>query len=870
MPPPRTNQVARPALIAQLNRGLTQGHSLTLVSAPAGFGKTTLVTQWLAQLDQTVRPLCWVSLDQEDDDPQQFFRYLTTAVSTLPANPNSVADLLNSPQPPPAKLLMSTFLNDVTAVSTPFILVLDDLHDIESTEIEQAMTLLVEHMPSNMHLVLISRTDPALPLSRLRARGQLTEIRIFDLRFTENETTSFLHNVMQLNISPESITALEARTEGWVAGLQLAAVSMQASSDIPGFIDTFTGSHRYIMDYLTDEVLQRQPASIQQFLLQTAVLNRFRPSLCAALIEQPINTVEKALNQLEAENLFLIPLDDERQWYRYHHLFADLLRRRLHQADLNLMQQMHLRASRWFAEHNYQEEAIDHAIKGEGFETAVTHLDQIADQYWERGQLNKLRRWIEQIPAPSRQSTPNITTLYAWILCANGEFQQATAELDTAANAIAPTDAQMQGRIAVTQAMVATFTGQVTQTIQHAKDALQKLPDSDSIWRGNAANALGDAYGILGQVRKAELAYREASTISLAQKHAYLSLIVGFKLAGTLRQQLQLHQAFDICQHHLQLAADAGMADSALAGVLHAVSGEILCEWNQLDEAVKRVEKGVTLTRQGDHIGLFGWSILFKSRVLLAKKDADGVLALANEMQQLATKSGVPPWIKSPVEAISLYGWLLQGDMARVQAWMQSRQFKHDAADMARREPEYAAALRVMLLQQPEETHPILDQLIAIAERSGKADDLMGYYLIKAMAYHQQRQMKQAMQALEKSLLMAQPAKLIRSFVDGGAIVEKLLQQAIKERIVPNYTRQLLQAFENENGRSPNALQEPLSEREIEVLTHIANGLKNKEIAEQLSVSLNTVLFHTKNIYGKLNVNKRIQAVSKAKALGLL
>jgi LuxR family maltose regulon positive regulatory protein len=454
IPPIRPELVSRSRLIERLNAGLDR--ELTVISAPAGFGKTTLVSEWVDHLrsdgakeDQIENRIAWLSLDESDSDPTRFLAYLIAALRTIEPRQQSAGNIgkgalsaLQSPQPPPAEVVLTTLINEIAAIPDRILLVLDDCHLIEAQPIYDALTFLLEHLPPQMHLVIATREDPHLSLARLRARGQLTELRATDLRFTSSEAAEFLNQVMGLDLSMEDIAALETRTEGWIAGLQLAAISMQGRKDASSLIKSFTGSHRFVLDYLIEEVLEQQSESIQSFLLQTAVLNRLTGPLCDAVrfggARSPTgqDNGQATLEMLDHANLFMVPLDEERRWYRYHHLFADLLRQRLNQTQPEQLPILHRRASEWYEQNGFADEAIEHALRAEDFERAAYLIEEQADAVWGRGEHTKLRRWLAGLPVELIFSKPHLCVLHAWELFTSGQQDAAEGSLQAAEKAL--------------------------------------------------------------------------------------------------------------------------------------------------------------------------------------------------------------------------------------------------------------------------------------------------------------------------------------------------------------------------------------------------------------------------------------------------
>src|SRR5579859_2424505 len=510
IPPPRPQLVPRPRLIERLNHGLQAGSKLTLIAAPAGFGKTTLVSEWVAH---SQRPVAWLSLDEGDNDPSGFLAYLVAALRTIDASLGAEAlSQLHAErrQPPPAELILTSLINELAAAPQAVVLVLDDYHLIESQPIHAALTFLLDHLPRQLHLVMTSRADPALPLARLRARGELTDLRAGDLRFTPDEAAAFLNQVMGLSLSAENVAALETRTEGWIAGLQMAALSMQGREDIGHFVQAFTGSHRYIIDYLVEEVLQRQPESVRSFLLQTSILDRLSGPLCEAVTGQADGSGR--LQGLERANLFVVPLDDQRQWYRYHHLFADVLRVRLREVEPSQVPALHRRASEWYARNELPLEAIQHALAAEDFERAASLVELAWPAVARSWQDATLQSWLKALPDNLVRRRPVLSVYFAGAALIGGDLEAVESRLgdaerwlDTSADStlgvleaaaaervVANEEEfrKLPSQIAIYRAALAQARGDVAGTARHAQRALDHLQPGDHLGRGGAAGFL--------------------------------------------------------------------------------------------------------------------------------------------------------------------------------------------------------------------------------------------------------------------------------------------------------------------------------------------------------------------------------------------
>jgi LuxR family maltose regulon positive regulatory protein len=946
IPPARPELVSRPHLIERLNAGLHR--KLTLISAPAGFGKTTLLSEWVHAVGAqraAPQPVAWLSLDENDSDPTRFLAYFIAALQTLALSADGTSGVeeiearqetaaqqepvgiigkgalstLQSPQPPPTEAVLTSLINEIAALPDRIVLVLDDYHVVDAKPVDNALTFLLEHLPPQMHLVIATRDDPHLPLARLRARGQLTELRATDLRFTSSEAAEFLNQVMGLDLSTEDIAALETRTEGWIAGLQLAAlalqgtISMQGHKDATSLIKSFTGSHRFVLDYLIEEVLEQQSESVQTFLLQTAVLDRLTGSLCDAVrfgyTETPSSSKGTAITEqdngqatlemLEHANLFIVPLDEERRWYRYHHLFSDLLRQRLRQTQPDWVLTLHHRASEWYEQNGFADEAIEHALRAEDFERAAHLIEEHVDAIWQRGEHTKLRRWLAGLPVELVFSKPQLCILHAWNLFTSGQQDAAERSLQAAEQALDPgadrapetspierdqppgsDRMKIQGRAAAIRAFLASYRGDVPGIIQYARQALEYLPEQDLTWRSTATIALGDAYSFNGDTVAAYRARLEAWEASKAAGNIYMILIASLKFAVTLRQQGQLQRVLEICQQQLQLANESGVSQTVVVGWLLAIWGEVLAELDDLDGAIHRAKNGAELTERGKDVMVIGWSNLCLMRVLFSRGDMDGAEEIIQKMENIAREYDVPPWITNLMAAWQARILLAQDKLDAASQWMQERGLDADGDPTYLHEMEYIVLARILIAQgRLDEAARLLQRLLEATETGGRTSRAIEILMLQALAFQAGGDTARAMTTLERALILAEPVGFIRIFVDEGPPMARLLYEAVTRGIAPDYARRLLAAFpvtepeqadSSKTQASKSELVEPLSERELEVLQLIAEGLTNQEIASRLFLSLNTVKVHTRNIYGKLGAHSRTQAVARARALGVL
>lgn len=904
LPPARPKSVPRPRLIQRMNEGLY--HKLTLISAPAGFGKSTLASEWVTACG---RPVGWLLLDEGENDPVRFLAYLVAALKTItdktgPATfGTEVLGLLNSPQPAPIESVVTALLNEIAAIPESFLLVLDDYHVIDGEAANRGLAFLLEHLPPQMHLVITTREDPNLPLARLRVRNQLTELRAADLRFTPAEATAFLNQVMGLSLSAEDVSALEVRTEGWIAGLQLAALSMQGRTDRAGFIHSFTGSHRFVMDYLVEEVLQQQPENIQTFLLHTSILDRLCGPLCDAVMGVPPGkraSGQETLEGIEQANLFLIPLDNQRQWYRYHHLFGDLLRQRLTQKAALLAENagvdvatLHIRASRWHEEHGSTGDAVRHALAADDL-ARVAHLAELAWPAMD-GQFQSAAwmAWVQALPAEMVRARPVLCVAYAWAFLNGGEMEagavwlrEAERWLGTAPSATEGVDppmvvvdeAQFQtlpASIATAWAYIVQARGDIPGSVTHAQRALDLLPTDDYLRRGPAAGLLGLAQWASGDLEDAyrTLAHAMASFESVGS--------VAFALSGTYGMadirvtQGRLREAIRIYARAKELADRQGEPAPPGTADIHLGLSEIYREQGNPDAARQQMARSEEL---GEKAALGDWPFRLRraqAQVKVDEGDLDGALALLDEAARLYYPTPVPD--VRPIGALKARVWLAQGRLAEAAGWARGRDLSVDDELTYLNEFEHIVLAQILAAQnQSGPAVALLEHLLQAAasgERTGSAIEIL---VSLALAYQDQDDIPAALAALARALNLAEPEGYMRVFVGQGDPMRMLLDEAAAAGIAPVYVGRLLAAFGepevNGSVHQPlnQPLVEPLSDRELDVLQRLGSELSGPEIAETLMISLNTLRTHTKNIYSKLGVNSRRAAVSRAQELGLL
>ena len=875
VPTIRPELVSRPRLIERVNEGLHR--KLTLISAPAGFGKTTLVSEWVAGCE---RPTAWLSLDEGDNDLTRFLAYLVAALQTIASNVGEgVLGMLRSPQPPPAESILTVLLNEITTMPDHFVLVLDDYHVLEAKPVGNALTFLLERLPPQMHLVIATREDPHLPVARLRAQGQLTELRVADLRFTLSETAGFLNQAMGLNLSAEDIAALETRTEGWIAGLQLAAISLQGHQDAASFIKSFTGSHHFVLDYLVEEVLQQQSESVQTFLLRTSILDRLCGPLCDAVLLDLSASGQGTLEYLERANLFIVPLDNERRWYRYHHLFAELLRQRLHQNEAsftgNDVAELHIRASQWYEDNGLELEAFHHAAAAGDVDRAARLIEGKGMPLHFRGMVAPVLNWLESLPTTALDARPLLWTTYASVSLVSGQATGVEQKLQAAEAALQraePDDKtrDLIGRIAAIRATLAATLNQVETVIAQSRRALEYLHPDNLSFRTFTTWKLGYAYHLQGDRAAASRAYAEAISISEASGNTITTIVAAIGLGNLQEAENQLHLAAQTYRRVLQLFGDQPLP---IACEAHLGLARIFYEWNDLDAAEQHWHQSAPLARQSERTDRSIACEAFLARLKLARGDVAGAAAILAEAEQSVRQHNFVHRLPE-VAAARVLTLLRQGSLAAAAHLVQAAELPVSQARVHLAQGDPSAALAVLGARRQQ------------AEAKGWDDERLKVMVLQAVALHARGEKEQAVQVLADALALAKPGGFIRIFVDEGTSVAELLMRmnASREGRKPvlseiegmqEYTHKLLAAFGKQKDVRPSALSpqplvEPLSQRELEILRLIAQGLSNREIGERLFLALDTVKGHNRRIYDKLQVQRRTEAVAKARSLDIL
>ncbi len=853
-PPPTNSLVVRPLLEQQLTKLLNPAYTLALICAPAGFGKSTLVSHWLLAQKHCS---AWFSVDEGDNEPLRFWSYILEAANKLQKGIATEAqETLETSQEHRAALTI--LLNNLATLESSVILVLDDYHLINNEQIHQGISFLLEHLPKQLKLIFTSRSEPPLPLGRLRVRGQLLELGIQELSFTTSETTDFLNRAMCLDLSTKDIEALVARTEGWAASLQLAALSLQRESNPQDFIEAFTGSDRYVLDYLVQEVLARQDAQMQEFLLHTSVLKRLCGPLCEAITN--FDNAGKLLLQASQANLFLIPLDNARKWFRYHHLFAEFLQQRLRESRPELFSELNSRASLWFEARGLIDDAVQHVLAGSDMERAVELLETYGKHMlWQRDERPTLKYWFDSLPQEVIRASPRLCLDYAWLYFVGQDAENWLQDTERLLANREDTRAMlMRGEVAILRAENATHQGEISLALDFLEQGLQLVPHAEVYMRGFALQSMGYALRIKGEVTRAEKALNEAYHLCntagnfVGEIAALTDLAEVHKLRGYLGKAEQiLHQALKVANKNRNQPTH--IASATLVGL-----ASVLYEKNHLAEALQHAREGLKLAKQVgyNHVEVYAYLTLAKLQ------QAQGDVEEANEQIKLAAVA-LKDDLSGRIEAQLMRFRLKQGQINAVSQWASER------VGANHHEQVLLTLARVHLAEgNTEESLLHLEDLLSTAQQGKLRGRIIEIYALQALALAKQGEDKQALKALQNALTLAESEGFVRVFVDEGDPMYNLLQNALAQGVTPTYTSTLLKTF---GSSSPNKkFSSLLTERELEILTLIAQGFSNKDIAKKLIRSLGTVKVHTSNIYSKLGAKNRTEAVARARELGII
>lgn len=861
IPPAPMFGVVRPRLLEQLNLGLRLGHRLLLVSAPPGYGKTTLLSVWAQQADFRFG---WLTLDDGDNDPAQFWHYFAAALSQqVPHLLEPIQTLLqNDPlHQLPVDLLIAVLVNILMQENTPVVLILDDYQVIQNERIHAGLVQLLARMPEHFHLAITSRSEPPLELTRLRARGQLTEIQMDSLGFSEREAVDFLNQSMRLGLSVDEISQLNQRTEGWAAGLQLAALTLQsiARDKVADFIHSFSGGHRHIMDYLTDEALQRQPPEVQTFLLQTSLLVKLSAPLCEAATGA--QNAQAMLEALERANLFIVPLDTNRTWYRYHSLWAEMLQTRLKREQPQQIPQINRRASDWFAQNDFPDEAITHALAASQPEQAARLLEPAAKAMVMRGGSATLQAWLEKLPNEIVRLHPALLIAQAWALITDGRIDETETVLDDLSHRETLPPAQC-GEIAAIRSIVATIHQDIPAIQHYADEALRLIPLEDSPLRCGVLLSQGTAAALSGAVKQSVILLEQAIHESQRGRQPIIHMIAISTLAQSCEALGNFDQAERLHREVIALGADPALGSLPLIGVGYVGLGGILNERLRFEEAEIALQQGLAIGQRWGSPEIQIGAYFSLARLRYTRGDMNGALAMLEKLESDFLHA-MPVHERGHIQAIKAYFWLAQGQMTRAEAW--ARPFLPLALDEPLTiddENQFLTLARVLLARrETAQAQKLLAKLEQAIRASGR-NSLIEILLLKALLPRAKEN------PLEEALTLAEPQNQRRVFVDEPEVFS-ILQTWHAQHSENNFVASLLADFE----RRLIAMQKSpalLSEREMDVLRLLAAGLSNQQIAERLMVALSTVKSHVKNILMKLDAENRTGAVAKARELNLL
>ncbi len=883
IPPTRIDLVSRPRLTELLNASL--GKELTLISAPAGYGKTTLVAQWLAE--KSVKNAAWLSLDRHDNDPARFFTYFFATLQALNSQIGREAQhILQSPQMASVETLMALLIDDlVTLVNERIVCVLDDFHNVDAEPIHEALRFMLSQVGLPISLIVTTRVVPLLNISRLRARGQLLEIDQADLRFLEQETSQFLNERMKLSLTPEESRLLGERTEGWVAGLQLAALSVQRAENAAGLVNKFAGEDRFIVDYLSTEILKNQPPEIRDFLLKTSILDQMNSALCSTITGH--RDGQKILERLESNNLFLIPLDRKRNWFRYHHLFSEFLRRRLSsEASAASVIDLHALAASWYQQKNMYDEAIGHFLAAGDFDRVADLVELIAHgAMYETGEVHSLQSWLARLPQTIINSRPNLLITQAWMQLWTNQFPAVKSTLDNLETSsghdrMSP---DVTAQVACIRALSASIQDDADSAIAYAKKCLNLLPDDDRRIRGLALSALANGLRIKGDVRSASRIYAEATAI-VEQFGQLVPALILLGLQSEINlEQGKLNQADRTCQRALDLAQERKAINLPAVGRVYASLGKLNYERYKLDVATEHLQHAVDLCLSwpgfaDDAI----YSMIVLAAVYRSQHRVEAAEAMLGQAKLLGQENDLQSWLEQVDVALANL-WLWETDYSQVIAWMNARdQATESGSESSPYLQELVAIVRVRLLMAQNkmtEARTLLKELILKAEATGRGARLIEFYMLKALILRQMGRKDESILVLGRALTLAEAEGFVRIFLDEGDSMYMMFQLAAGKGVAKPFLGQLLSQFEAREGISgasssglthQQPIVEPLTPREREVLQLMASGLSNPEIAQSLYIAVSTVKTHVKNIFGKLQVENRFQAIERARALNLI
>ena len=881
LPASNTGWVDRSRLVEKLQE--VPQKPLTLVSAPAGSGKTSLLGAWAeAQIRQNT-PVAWVTLDGRDNHIPRFLLYIQhalheTGIHLAPIEAGKSLQIL--------EYQLITWINQIIQFDREVFLVLDDYHSITNQKIHRGIMLLMEQMPPRMHLLLASRTEPPLPVATYRAKGQLLELGFKELNFSREEMLHFLEDRMGLALPEQSVLTLEQRTEGWIAGLQLAALALRSRPEAAESVSKFDGSHPYVVDFLVDQVWQSRTAAERSFLRQTAILERMNAELCSVMTGLSLNECQEMLETLESDNLFLIPLDDRRKWFRYHALFATFLQNQLNRHSGSAADELHRKATVWFEAGGYIAEAVDHALASGASDQAAGLIDRIAQDLWMSGDNDRLLRWLGALPEEVLQRRPRLCIYHAWALNISGDFQtrdkclrQVEKHLEQFDQKSSAQQQSLRGMLYAMYGIIACMAKDSQSAIEWSKRAKECLQDDEAVWRSVVYRNMGMAFLLADQSTAAQQAFASSLDVSAQAGSIYMSLVVHYELAEQLIVQGELYKAEHLCRQGLRLAKDHHTLEMTIIGAIQIALGDVLREWGRLGEAQRLLEAGIEIGRKNRSIGaqVCGFARL----AILAQARGDGELAAATRQRLLEI---APVFQRTSLIAHQDAQAALWGRIpgsATVLRWTKTFDLQPNGPIHVSNEAVYLAYARLLMSQRKHNVAgKLLERLNSSVSAGGRFGRLVEVLVLQALCAWEQADVQNASGFFLAAVELAEPEGYQRMFLDEAERIGPLLRQFPREHPCYGYVKRLLKGMDADVNIPPSAsdarqqnapdilLVEPLSNRELEVLQLIAQGLTNEKVANQLVVAVSTVQWHTKNIYAKLEVHSRMQAVQRARELG--
>ena len=885
IPPVNQNIVFRPKLYDKLNIGLTR--KLILISAPAGFGKTTLLSDWINQ--QNIQT-AWFSIDKADNDPSEFLNYIISGIQNIHKEfGQSALKLLNSPNKPSVESIVSLLINEILDINQNFLLVLDDFHLITSSEVLKSVSYLLEHIPGNIHIVILTRSDPVLSVSRLRSQNQLVELRSSDLSFSANDISILFNKKLKLGLTVDDIYSLETKTEGWIARLQLTALSMQGREDISEFIRDFKGDNRYIMDYLIEEVLKIQSDETKEFLLQTSILDQLSAPLCNAVLNRKDSQL--ILETLEKNNMFLIPLDSERNWYRYHHLFAELLRQRLHLRDKVAIDELHIKACEWFENISRYELALEHTLAIKNYKKSIQLLGKVVEDMWQNGKHAAILKYGEMLPDELIKMNPDFCLYYAWILIAAGKIQNAEPFLVSAENIIEKLinndsskeanqyNKKLLGKIAVAFAYLNSHKEHSQKIFDYCKTAKENLSEDDPFWFSWAWFSFGIAWFSKGDLLESNKAFNNAFEYGKKSGNIYLISTIAIRMAENEQQLGHYKSAYKKCSDLLSLMNDKGYSEIAKTewtfAALYFIMGVSQFMWADLDGAYANIKIAYDLAKIGSDIYLKIFILMVRSIILKERGDSE-LKKIIEEMDFMLKQNDVPPFLTSSYIGWKIYLCIENNQLDEANKMISEYGLEPGKKITHANEGAYSSYARLLLAQNKlNEAELLLSELYALADENKAIEKIIELKISYAVLFKLRGNQEKAIVILIEAMEFASEENLLYYFVNEHDRIKDLMKEAFKmlastkNNIPAKFVDSLKLAIERKEKLKKMNFGIDLSARELDTLKLIED-LSNQEIADKLFISLNTVKTHLKNIYIKLEVDNRAKAVAKARDLGIV